>query len=240
MRRIFVPALAATLLLLLALAPTSLAMRIDGSTLDPTPAQAAEATAVVDLGNYVVAASAACRELDGCSCCCATLDLPNHRCAACATTAASIRQVVARVRNVQARLARLDVPEQAVTAHDELVAAADLMHVSGDYMAAQVLTDPQRLAVAVTRVNGRKGPRDAWRPSPTVVSDARLAAFLGAHHGPMYRAQRLRALAIARTPGPGVSGSPGEQAQVHLDAWRTDIQRLARQLGIVFPDAVFS
>jgi hypothetical protein len=63
MRRFFVPALAATLLISLALVPASLAMRVDGSTLDPTPARAAEATAVVDLGNYVVAASAACRAL---------------------------------------------------------------------------------------------------------------------------------------------------------------------------------
>ena len=148
MRRFFLPALAATLLLSLALVPAAQAMRVDGSTLDPAPAQAAEATAVVELGNYVVAASAAYKELDACRCCCSAFVLPSHRCAACVTTSAAIRQVVARVRNVQARLARLDVPEQARTVHNELVAAAGLMHVSGDYMAAEVLADPRRLVVA--------------------------------------------------------------------------------------------
>jgi hypothetical protein len=238
MRRFFLPALAATLLLSLALVPAAHAMRVDGSTLDPTPAQATEATAVVELGNYVVAASAAYKELDACTCCCAALDLPSHRCAACVTTSAAMRQVVARVRNVQARLARLDVPEQARTVHNELVAAAGLMHVSGDYMAAQVLADPRRLVVAAA--GGRlKSVRNAWRPSPDIVSDARLAAFLGARHGPMFRTQRLRAVEIATTPEPGVSGGPGEQAQTRLAAWRQGVQRLARQLGIVFPGEVF-
>ena len=238
MRRFFLPALAATLLLSLALAPAANAMRIDGSTLEPSPAQAADAKAVVELGNYVVAASAAYRELDACTCCCAALDLPSHRCAACATTSAAIRQVVARVRNVQARLARLDVPAQAGTVHNELVAAAGLLHVSGDYMAAQVLTDPRRLVVAAGG-SGLKGFRNTWRPSPDIVSDARLAAFLGARHGPMFRTQRVRAVEIATTSEPGVSGGPGEQAQTHLAAWREGVQRLAGQLGIVFPDAVF-
>jgi hypothetical protein len=240
MLRFLLPALAATLLLSLAQAPASPGMRVDGSTLEPTPAQAPEATAVVELGDYVVAASAAYKELDACTCCCATFDLPGHRCAACATTSAAIRQVVARVRSVQARLARLDVPEQVGALNRELVAAATVMHVSGDYMAEQVLTDPQRLVVAAASANGLKGPRAAWRPSPRIVSDARLAAFLDAHHGPLFRTQRLRAAEVATTPEPGVSGGPGEQAQTHLTAWREGVQRVARDQGIALPDAIFS
>ena len=143
------------------------------------------------------------------------------------------------MRSVQARLARLDVPARAGAVHDELAAAADLMHVSGDYMAAEVLADPQRLVVLRTRDNGLKGRGVAWRPAPDIVSEARLAAFLGARQRPMSCTQRLRALEIATTQDTGISGGPVEQAQAHLDAWRTGIQRLAGQLGIVFPNAVF-
>lgn len=236
MRRFFLPALAATMLLSFALVPAAQAIRVDGSRLEPTPAQA---RTVAELADYFVAAGAACRELEACACCCATLDLPSHRCAACTTTSAAIRQVVARVRHVQARLARLDVPGRAGEVHGELVAAAGIMHVSGDYMAAQVLKDPQRLVVASARGNGLKGPRATWRPSPGIVRDARLAALLGTRHGPTFRAQRLRASEIAGTPGPGYSGGPGEQAQSHLDAWRAGAQRLARHVGLVLPPAVF-
>lgn len=238
MRRFLLPALTATMLLSLALVPAAQAMRVDGSRLEPTPAQA---KAVAELGDYFAAASAACRELETCACCCATFDLPSHRCAECTTTSAAIRQVVARVRHVQARLARLDVPTRAEDVHDELVAAAGLMHVSGDYMATEVLTDPQRLVVAVASAggNGLKGPRATWRPSPDIVNDARLAAFLGTRHGPTFRAHRLRASEIAGTPAPGCSGGPGEQAQAHLDAWRAGAQRLARQVGLALPMAVF-
>jgi hypothetical protein len=240
MRRFLIPALAAVLLLLLAPATEAQAMRVDGSGLEPTGAQAAQAATIVELGNYIAAASTAYRELDACTCCCARLDLPNHDCPACTTSAAAIRQIVARVRHVQAALARLDVPAPAQPVHRDLLAASRVMHVSGDYMAREVLSDPRSLVMLSTQGRGLKGRLARWVPSPDIVPDARLAAFLETHHSPMSRTARMHALEIATTAEPGFSGGPGEQAQAYLAEWRAGVEALARQTGVTLPEALFS
>jgi hypothetical protein len=225
--------------LFLVLAGGAQAMRVNGSTLDPDPAQAAQSNALVEFGNYVVAAGAASAELNDCACCCGRLDLPTHRCAECRTAAAGMRQIVARIHRVQARLARLDVPPSAAGAHGDLVAAAEVLSVSGEYMARTVMTDPQSLVVSTraTQMPGRTRP--AWRTSPQVVRSARLAAYLQAHPGPLGRGERLRALAIAWGPDPGVSGPPGDQALAYLDSWRTGVQDAAQQVGVVYSEGAF-
>ena len=110
MNRILLTVVLVVFVLSLILAGSAQAMRVNGSTLEPDPAQAAQSTALVKFGNYVVAAGAASAALSDCACCCGRLDLPLHPCAACRTTAASMGQIVARIHRVQARLARLDVP----------------------------------------------------------------------------------------------------------------------------------
>jgi hypothetical protein len=237
--RILLTVVLVVLVLSLALAGGAQAMRVNGSTLDPDPAQAAQSTALVEFGNYVVAAGAACAELNDCACCCDRLDLPTHRCAACRTTAANMRQIVARIHRVQIRLARLDVPPSAAGAHADLVAAAEVLAVSGEYMARTVMTDPRSLVFSTRTALAPSRARPAWRTSPQVVRNARLAACLQAHEGPLYRGARLRAMSIAAGPDPGISGPPGEQALAYLDRWRTGVEDAAREVGVVSSEGAF-
>jgi hypothetical protein len=227
----------AVLLLPLVLASGAPAMRVTSSTLEPDPSQVARSTALVEFGNYVVAAGAACTELSDCACRCGRLNLPTHRCAECQTAATCIRRIVARIRQTQARLGRLDVPGPAAGAHRDLVAAAEVLADSGEYMARAVMTDPRSLVVNTRASRGARGWRPAWRPSRQIVPNARLAAYLQTHQGPVYRAERLRAAAIAAGPDPGISGTPGEQALAYLDDWRASVQQTAQRLGVTFSEA---
>jgi hypothetical protein len=239
MNRSLLPAVVvAAVLLSLVLAGGAPAMRTSGSTVAPDRAQVARSTAVVEFGNYVVAAGAAYAELSDCACCCSTLDLPTHRCAACRTTATDMMRIVARIRQAQARLARLDVPEPAAGAHADLIAAVQVLGVSGRYMARTVMTDPRSLVDSARTASARHGWRPVWRTSPQVVGNARLAAYLQTHRGPLRRGERLRAMEIAAGPDPGITGPPGEQALAYLDRWRAGVEEAARQLGVTLPVAM--
>jgi hypothetical protein len=225
--------LSATVFLSLAFAAGASGMRVTGTMLGPTPEQAAQVGEAVSLGNYIVAASAAYAQLSDCASCCGALDLPTHRCPACRTTAAVMRQLVARTRHVQAELARLDVPASATKAHGELVEAAAVLHISGDYMADRVSHDPLSLIVSTRTMEGtRRVSPPAWLTSPHVVRDARMAAYTRLHPAPMYRTQHLRAIEITTGPDPAICDAPGEQAQAYLAKWRDEIQRLARRAGL--------
>ena len=95
------------------------------------------------------------------------------------------------------------------------------------------MTDPRSLVVS-TRISQSPGNvRPAWRASPQIVRNARLAAYLQAHRGPLHRGERLRLMSIAAGPDPGISGPPGEQALAYLDSWRAGVQDAARQVGAV-------
>ena len=129
------------------------------------------------------------------------------------------------------------MPAPAAGAQRDLVAAAEVLGDSGEYMARTVMTDPRSLVVN-TRTSWRAhGWRPAWRTSPQVVPNARLAAYLQTHQGPVYRAGRLRATAIAAGPDPGISGTPGEQALAYLDDWRASVQQTAQRLGVTLSEA---
>ena len=231
--------LSATLLLSLAFVVDASAMRVAGAMLGSTPEQAVHVGEAVSLGNYIVAAGAAYAQLSDCACCCGTLDLPTHRCPACRTTAAVMRQLVARTRHVQAELARLDVPASATRAHGELVEAAAVLHLCSDYMTDKVSRDPLSLLVSTRTMEGtRRVSPPAWLTSPHVVRDARMAACTRSHPAPMYRTEHMRAIEIATGPDPAISGAPGEQAQAYLAKWHDEIQRLVRRAGLGFAAAI--
>jgi hypothetical protein len=237
MRRFFLPTIAATMLLSLTLIADASAMRVTGSTLD-RPAQVRE---TVSLGNYIAAAGAAYARLSDCACSCGTFDVPTHRCAACRTTAASMRQMVARIRRVQAELARLDVPPAATQVQGELVEAAAVLQSSGNYMVSRISRDPRSLLVSTRSMEGtRKVSPPAWLTSPHVVRDARLAEYMRLHPAPTNRTERMRVTEIATGPDPAIQGAPGEQAQAYLAKWRDGVERLVRQEGLSFAATIVS
>jgi hypothetical protein len=190
---------------------------------------------------YVAAVQPAYAELVDCACCCDRLDLPSHRCAACRSAAASMRQVVARTSRIQRKLGRLDVPASLVPAHSRLIAALSTMRISGEYMAEKVLTAPETLvAVVRTGVPSGHGPF-IRRPAPTIVRDARIAALASAAPAGVDLRLFLRQR-YARSPVATVDswGTPGEQASALLDQWRDDIVALAKEAGVSVPESVRS
>jgi hypothetical protein len=237
MKRLVLMVVAVAILLPLTFATGAQAMRVAGPALSAGSSDATAAS--IGLSNYLMAAGRAYTELTDCACCCGTLNLPTHRCAACRTTAAGMRQIVARVHRVQAALARLDVPASLAPVHGELVAAVTTLHVSGEYMAATVQTAPGKLvAVARNMPGASRGPRMRWLPSPDIVRDARIAAFDRTRPTHVYRTQYLHALDVAMNPLPGVRGAPGEQALAHLAVWRDAIAAQATAAGVSLPAAL--
>jgi hypothetical protein len=128
---------------------------------------------------YVAAARPLYAQLAACSSSCDRMDFPPHRCPACASATADLKRIAARATVVQARLAKLDVPDKLVTTHSDLIAAASTIKVSASYMAATVLTAPRKLLVATyaSPARGRGGVKVVWRPSPTIVRDATYASL---------------------------------------------------------------
>jgi hypothetical protein len=237
MNRLLLPMITGMLLASLLLAVDAPAMRVPGPAVPPDPVQTGRSVANTQLGGYIVAASAAYEQLSDCACCCGRLDLPTHRCAACLTTAAAVRQVVANVRRVQAKLARLDVPAPAAAAHADLLAAADVLRTSGTYMARTVVTDPGALVVSTRVLKAtRHGMPPRWVVSPSVLADARMAAFRSKHPGGSYRTQRLRELEILGDLKGGLASAPGEQALAYLAEWRTQVGQVARRQGVALRD----
>jgi hypothetical protein len=134
----------------------------------------------VEISQYVAAVRPLYAALAGCTSSCDRLDFPPHRCPACASATASLTQIARQAALVQAKLARLDVPDSLVAAHSDLVAAASTMQVSAAYMAKTVRTAPSRLLVATYASptdRGRGGVRVVWRESPAIVRDATYAAM---------------------------------------------------------------
>ena len=222
----------------LALASPAPAMRVSGSTLNVGYTDS-EAVVAAELAAYIAAVRPAYTELTECACCCETLDLPHHRCAACKTAAASIKGIVARIHRVRAKLARLEVPLPLILTHGHLVAAVSTMHVSGEYMATTVRTAPGTLVVArrVPSISGR-GPV-VWEPSPSIVSQARLAALAGAKpaglaRGPFLHHRYAQTASAVLHP----EGAPGEQALAYLGMWRDDLAAQARGAGLSLPAAL--
>lgn len=214
-------------------AAPAVAMRAAGPS--PNTGSSGPAGADAGLATYVAAVQPAYAELVGCACCCDTLDLPSHWCAACRTAAARIRQVVARISRVQRSLDRLDVPASLVPAHSKLIAAVSTMRVSGKYMAAKVLTAPQTL-VTVTRTGLTGLGPYVRRPASTIVQDARLAELASAAPATVDRLQFLRQRsARSRDTLVGREGTPGEQAAALLAQWRDDIAARAREAGVSLP-----
>jgi len=181
-------------------------------------------------------------ELRDCAACCERIDLPAHRCAACARTATCIRQVVARVRHVQAQLARIDVPSQALSADGRLVEAAATMKASGQYMAAMVQSAPQKLMISAfaTAPAGRGGVRVVHRLSPDVVADARLAAMRATVPPAVSPAVYVHARynGVVEAPRYSATGTPGQQTESYLDDWRDGVQKQAAAVDLDLPVAL--
>ena len=226
--------------LALALASPAPAMRLSGPA--PNVGDAGPtAKAATGIAAYIAAVQPAYTELTECACCCETLDLPSHRCAACETAAATIERIVARIHRVQARLHRVDVPASLVIGHGELVSAVSTMHVSGEYMVATVLTTPEKLVVGERVMMGaRLGPPIAWRPSPDIVEDARVEALARSRPDGLSRSrflhERYAPFADERLSRP--QGAPGEQAMAYLSMWRDDLAAQARDAGLSLPAAL--
>ncbi len=223
----------------LALAAPAPAMRVSGSTLNVGYTDS-EAAAAAELAAYIAAVRPAYTELTECACCCETLDLPHHRCAACRAAAASIKGIVARIHRVQAKMTRLEVPVSLILTHGHLVAAVSTMHVSGEYMATTVLKTPEKLVLGErVTVGARPGSPVVWRPSPSIVSDARLAAFAHPRPSGVARADFLHHR-YAQTESATVrpEGAPGEQAMAYLGMWRDDLAAQARDAGLSLPTAL--
>lgn len=239
MKRFVLMFMMAAVVLLLALAPVAPAMRASGST--PNVGYAAPtAMETAEIAAYVEAVRPAYAELTECACCCATLDLPSHRCAACRTTAANIERIVARIRRVQAELSRLDVPASLVTAHGELVSAATTICVSGEYMAATVLTAPRKLVVGERVLMGAPSGRPvAWRPAARIVADAHIEALAQARPEGLSRSRFLQERCSPFTDEWQATpqGSPGEQAAAYLALWRDEIAVQAQLAGVSLPIA---
>lgn len=239
MKRSFLMSMMTAVVLLLALAPAAPAMRASGSTpnvgyADPAAAEMAEIAA------YVEAVRPAYAELTECACCCATLDLPSHRCAACRTAAADIERIVARIQRVQTELSRLDVPASLVTAHGELVSAASTMCISGEYMAAAVLKAPRTLVVGERVLMGApSGQPIVWRPAERIVTDAHIEALAQARPAGLSRSRFLqeRCSPFTEEWQATPTGSPGEQAAAYLAHWRDEVAAQARLAGVGLPSA---
>jgi hypothetical protein len=234
MHRLFPLTLIVVIVLSLGFVAEASAMRVPG----PASSQASDGptAAGIRLGDYLTAVGPVYAELTDCACCCGTLALPSHRCADCATAATKLRQIVARIHRTQSRLARLTVPASLSPVHARLVAALDVMHVGGEYMAVKVRTAPQSLVVSIRALPGAHArPPLVWRVSPDVARDARLAAFLHTRPSHIYRTQYLRALDAAVNADPGITGSPAEQALAHLALWRDEVTALAQRAGLSLP-----
>ena len=242
MKRLIIVSVLLVLTLPLALALAAPAMRVSGRSPNVGDADP-PAKATTELAAYIAAVQPAYAELTDCACCCETLDLPSHRCAACKTAAARIKGIVARVHRVQAQLSRIDVPASLDTIHSELVSAVSTMHVSGEYMAITVRKTPEKLVLGERVMAGaRPGPPVAWRPSPEIVEDARVEALAQARPDSIGRGRFLhqRCAPFAGEQRSGPRGTPGEQAMAYLSMWRDDIAAQAHEAGLSLPAALAS
>jgi hypothetical protein len=244
MKRFVLMLMITAVFLPLTLATATPAVRIAGAQLDAHHRNAAMRATSADstgIAAYAAAVQPAYAELTECACCCAALDLPSHRCAACRTAAATIERIVARIHRVQARLHRVDVPASLVIVHGELVSAVSTMHVSGEYMVATVLTTPEKLVVAERVTLGAPSGRPVvWRPSPRIVEDARVEALARSRPDGLSRSrflhERYAPFAEERPSWP--QGSPGEQAAAYLALWHDDLAAQARDAGLSLPTAL--
>jgi len=238
MKRFVLMLMITAVVLPLALASATPALRIAGAQLDAhhrNAAMRATSTDPTGIAAYTAAVQPAYAELTECACCCETLDLPSHRCAACETAAATIERIVARIYRVRARLSRIEVPASLDTIHSELVSAVSTMHVSGEYMVATVLTTPEKLVVAERVTLGAPSGRPVvWRPSPRIVADARIEALARARPDGLSRSRFLheRCAPFAEERPSWPQGSPGEQAAAYLALWHDDITARAEKAGV--------
>ena len=242
MKRLIIVTACLALTLPLGLTLAAPAMRLSGPA--PNVGDAGPtAKAATEIAAYIAAVQPAYTELTECACCCETLDLPSHRCAACETAAATIERIVARIHRVQASLHRVDVPASLVIVHGELVSALSTMHVSGEYMAITVRRTPEKLVLGERVMMGAGlGPPIAWRPSPDIVEDARVEALARSRPDGLSRSrflhERYAPFADERPSRP--QGAPGEQAMAYLSMWRDDVAAQAHEAGLSLPAALAS
>jgi len=244
MKRFILMLVITAVVLPLALASVTPALRVAGAQLDAHHRNAAMRATSTDLSGiaaYAAAVQPAYAELTECACCCAALDLPSHRCAACRTAATTIERIVARIHRVQALLNRVDVPASLVIVHGELISAVSTMHASGEYMAATVLKTPEKLVVAERVMLGAPSGRPiVWRPSSRIVTDARIEALARARPDGLSRGRFLheRYAPFAEEQASWPQGSPGEQAAAYLALWRDGVTARAEKAGVKLPVAL--
>jgi hypothetical protein len=219
-------------------AAPAVAMRTSGPSPN-TSSSNPDTAAAAELAAYVAAVQPAYEELAGCACTCNTLDLPSHRCGACRTVAADLKQVVARISRIQGELVRLEVPASLVPAHSKLIAALATMRVSSKYMAVKVLTAPQALVV-VTHTGHPSGFGPfVGRPAPTIVRDALIAEVVSTVPAGVDRRQFLRQrYGRANCTAIDSLGTPGEQATALLAQWRDDVAVRAQVAGVSLPTSL--
>ncbi len=210
-------------------APLVLATSAQARLWDPG-APSVDQTARAQLMAYVAQVAPVYAELDACACCCDTIDLPSHRCAACAAAAARLEKVAAKARHTQARLATAVPPDELTVAHAQLVGALSAIRYSAEYMASTVRTAPQELLTAafVAPPRGRGGVAVVMRPSPRIVAAAEFAAL----PAPIRSIAWHHHLSRETDQTPSVVGTPGEHALAHLEAWRTAVLAQARALDV--------
>jgi hypothetical protein len=216
-------------------APLVLATNAQARRWDPPGPPSANEIARAEFLQYVAQVAPIYAELRDCACCCDRLDLPTHRCAACAAAAARISKVVARAHRVQRRLGGISPPDRLLVAHAELVSALSALHLSAEYMAGKVRTAPQDLLAAAYVPIPRQSGRTAivLRPSPQLVAAAEYAAL-------SWQGRRALRYHPMRTldQTPTVSGTPGEHALAHLALWRAAVAAQASALYVDLPQAL--
>ncbi len=201
-------------------------------------APSADQSARAQLMAYVAQVAPTYAELENGACGCEKIDLPSHRCAACAAAAARAEKVAASARRAQSRLAAAVPPDQLTAAHAQLIGALSAIHYGAEYIASKVRTAPQDLLTAtfVAPPRGRGGVAVVMRPSPRIVAAAEFAALPAQIRSVAWRHH----LSSALDQTPSVAGTPGEHALAHLAAWRTAVVAQARALDVSLTHALAS